>query len=162
MRPCTNRPDNTVMKYMPSFSPRCAGSCMSRIFPATRNTMPKGKYLQEREQDVTNIISSSFVIVVLIILPLYHSLNCISWDTKCEPGLIAENQSLSSQMLLWLNGSKSLQTCSSRLMPLIYGVMPTTQWLQCFLDSPHNFVDVMWCYPLSVCICALLIPFTLT
>lgn len=45
MRPCTNRPDRTVMKYMPSFSPRWAGSCISRIFPATRNTMPNGKYL---------------------------------------------------------------------------------------------------------------------
>lgn len=38
-------PDTTVMAYSPSFWLVTDGSSISRIFPAMRNTMPKGKYL---------------------------------------------------------------------------------------------------------------------
>jgi len=45
MRPCTNRPARTVTPYQPSFFPSVEGSLMSRILPATRKIIPKGKYL---------------------------------------------------------------------------------------------------------------------
>lgn len=44
--PWMTSPDTTVMAYSPSFCPITEGSSISRIFPAMRNTMPKGKYLQ--------------------------------------------------------------------------------------------------------------------
>ena len=34
------------------------------------------------------------------------------WYAECEPGLIAKHQCPTSLMLLWLNGSQSLQQCS--------------------------------------------------
>lgn len=46
MSPCKISPDTTVMTYSPSFCPITDGSSISKIFPAMRNTMPKGKYLQ--------------------------------------------------------------------------------------------------------------------
>lgn len=46
MSPWMTSPDTTVMAYSPSFCPITDGSPISRIFPAMRNTMPKGKYLQ--------------------------------------------------------------------------------------------------------------------
>ena len=36
----------------------------------------------------------------------------MNWDVDCELGLIAQHQCPTSLMLLWLNGSKSLQQCS--------------------------------------------------
>lgn len=46
MIPWKASPDTTVMTYSPSFCPITDGSSISRIFPAMRNTIPKGKYLQ--------------------------------------------------------------------------------------------------------------------
>lgn len=46
MIPWKASPDTTVMTYSPSFCPITDGSSISKIFPAMRNTMPKGKYLQ--------------------------------------------------------------------------------------------------------------------
>lgn len=46
MIPWKASPDTTVMTYSPSFCPIMDGSSISKIFPAMRNTMPKGKYLQ--------------------------------------------------------------------------------------------------------------------
>jgi hypothetical protein len=37
----------------------------------------------------------------------------INWKADCKPGLIAQHQCPTSLMLLWLNGSKSLQQWSS-------------------------------------------------
>ncbi|CDQ61471.1 unnamed protein product [Oncorhynchus mykiss] len=37
----------------------------------------------------------------------------MSWNTNCEPDLIAQHHCLTSVMLLWLIGSKSLQHCSN-------------------------------------------------
>lgn len=50
MSPWTKSPARTVIPYQPSFFPRVLGSCMSRIFPATRKMIPNGKYLQEDKQ----------------------------------------------------------------------------------------------------------------
>ena len=36
----------------------------------------------------------------------------MNWNADYEPGLIAQRQCPTSLMLLWLNGSKSLQPCS--------------------------------------------------
>ena len=37
----------------------------------------------------------------------------MNWNGDCEPGLIVQHQCPTSLMLLWLNGSKSLQQCSN-------------------------------------------------
>jgi hypothetical protein len=37
----------------------------------------------------------------------------MNWNANFEPGLIAQHQCPTSLMLLWLNGSKFLQKCSS-------------------------------------------------
>ena len=36
----------------------------------------------------------------------------MNWSTRCEPGLITHHQCGTSLMLLWLNGTKSLQPAS--------------------------------------------------
>jgi hypothetical protein len=38
----------------------------------------------------------------------------MNWNADCEPGLIAQHQCLTSQMLLWLNGSRSNVPTSRR------------------------------------------------
>lgn len=52
MSPWTKSPARTVIPYQPSFFPRVLGSCMSRIFPATRKMIPNGKYLWEHKRRV--------------------------------------------------------------------------------------------------------------
>lgn len=53
MSPWTKSPARTVIPYQPNFFPRVLGSCMSRIFPATRKMIPKGKYLWEDKQSTS-------------------------------------------------------------------------------------------------------------
>jgi hypothetical protein len=37
----------------------------------------------------------------------------MNWNADCKPSLITQQQRPTSQMLMWLNGSKSLQQCSN-------------------------------------------------
>ncbi|TNN74118.1 hypothetical protein EYF80_015563 [Liparis tanakae] len=74
MSPWTKRPASTVMPYQPSFFPSVLGSCMSRIFPATRKMIPNGKYLRghsKRHCDEKMTMPRTFICWLLPGLVLY-------------------------------------------------------------------------------------------
>ena len=48
----------------------------------------------------------------------------MNWNADCEPGLITQHQCPNSLMLLWLNGSKSLQQCFN----ILYIGKPSQKW----------------------------------